>query len=158
MSPLFFDCVPLPLLGSEMRFNLFPKNTIKLALLWLLLISFPQVSLSETGIIIGVAEGHPGSGGYQFILNGATYQGPKEIMDALSAAKGNQLAVLLDSSAPVSAISDLASMASKVRFYGKNLKFFLLDQKRKGMRKLDPPDSKWHPYSINPESFQQFFR
>ena len=72
-------------------------------------------------------------------------------------AEGDQLAVLFAAAVPIEAIFDVASMASKVGYFGDTLKLFILDSKREGMHELSL-GKKWVAFSADPEAMAEQFR
>jgi hypothetical protein len=120
-----------------------------------------QQSAAETPTTV-VATVEPDSGdlGYRVSLGEVKLRTSGSMLDGLSRGSyvGDRLAVLFDARVPVSSIAHIASVASKVGYFGDNLKLLLLDEDRTGMTELSLPRTEWVTYSNDPKVVGELFR
>jgi hypothetical protein len=128
----------------------------------LLLVSlgFPRSSAAEErGTTVAIVELDSTPPGYAVVIAGTRYRGLLKMLNGLATdyTQGDQLAVLFASDVPLEAIATLASMASKVGYFGDTLKLFVLDSKREGMLELSLGKD-WAAFSADAQAMAERFR
>ena len=126
----------------------------------LLLAAFAQSSIAEEGATrVAIIELDSTPPGYAVVVAGARHRGTLDMLNGLATdyEQGDQLAVLFAAEVPIEAIASIASMASKVGYFGDTLKLFILDHKRKGMFELSI-DKDWVAFSTEPRSLAELFQ